>query len=76
MSRITIYAFQTFVETDDGLVAEEPKECQSAGEARMKAQMLAPRKAGVVAWAKSGDPDSGEWDDDPVILFKAGKTGK
>jgi hypothetical protein len=27
-------------------------------------------KEGVIAWAKSGDPDTGEWDDDAEILFK------
>jgi hypothetical protein len=75
MALVTIYVIQSFVETDEGLVAEEPFAVQSAGDARIKAQLLSERKAGVVAWAKRGDPDSGEWDDDPVILFKAGKTG-
>ncbi len=70
-----MHVVQTFVETDEGLVAEEPIECQSAGEARMKAQLWAPRKAGVIAWSKSGDLDTGNWEDDPVVLFRTGKTG-
>ncbi len=45
----------------------EPREFRSAAEATFKAQMFALSKAGVIAWSKSGDPDSGEWDDDPVI---------
>jgi hypothetical protein len=66
MPHITLYVVQTFV----------PFERQSAGEARLKAQLRAPPiKASVIAWAMSGDPDNGEWDDDPEILLKAGRTG-
>jgi hypothetical protein len=74
MARITLYVVQTFVETEDGLVAEEPFECPSAWEAAVRAQALCMVKEGVVAWAKSGDPDTGEWDDDPEILFQAGRV--
>ena len=74
MALVTLYMIQTFVETDEGLVEEELFEVRSAGDARIKAQRLSERKAGVVAWARRGDPDAGAWDD-PVILFKAGKTG-
>jgi hypothetical protein len=56
MALVTIYVIQSFVETDEGLVAEEPFAVQSAGDARIKAQLLSERKAGVVAWAKRGDP--------------------
>lgn len=76
MARITLYVLQLFSETDAGLVAEEPHECRSAAEAISKAELFAVGKAGVIAWSKSGDPDIGEWDDDPVILFQAGKTGE
>lgn len=75
MARITLHVVQTFSETEAGLVAEEPHECRSATEAISKAELFAVGKAGVVAWSKSGDPDTGEWDVDPVILFQAGKTG-
>lgn len=75
MARITFYVVQTFVETAEGLVAEEPSECATAADACFKARMLSSCTAGVVAWAKIGDPDTGVWDDDPVILFQAGRTG-
>jgi hypothetical protein len=73
--RTTLYVVQTFVQTNDGLEAEEPLEYRSAAVARLLAEAYARKKAGVLAWSKSGDPDTGEWDDDPVILFKAGRTG-
>jgi hypothetical protein len=66
VARITLYIVQTFVESDQGLVAEEPFECRSAGEARWRAQHVALSKAGVIAC----DPDTGEWDDDSEILFR------
>jgi hypothetical protein len=74
VARITLYVVQTFVETDDGLVAEESFECQSSWEATQRASALALIKDGVTALAKSGDPDTGEWDDDPEILFQAGRN--
>jgi hypothetical protein len=48
-------------------VAEEPVECQSAWKVTVHAQALAMVKEGVIAWAKSGDPDTGQWDADPEI---------
>jgi hypothetical protein len=74
MSRTTRYVLQTFVETEDGLVAEQPIECRDSWEARVRARSLALIKEGAIAWAKSGDPDTGEWDDDPEILFQAGRV--
>jgi hypothetical protein len=35
---------------------------------------LVEAKTGVIAWAKSGDPDTGAWDVEPEILFKAGRV--
>jgi hypothetical protein len=75
MPRITLYVVQTFVDSGDGLVAEEPFQVENRSNATVIATLLAPKKEGVVAWAKSGDPDTGEWDDDLEILFKAGRTG-
>jgi hypothetical protein len=73
--RTTIYVVQTFVETNDGLVAEEPLEYRSAAVARLLAEAYARKKASVLVWSRSRDPDSGEWNDGPGILFQAGKTG-
>lgn len=75
MARITMHVVKTFIETDVGLVAEEMFKCIAPGDARATAQVLSEGKAGVVAWSKSGDPDTRAWDDDPVILFQARSTG-
>jgi hypothetical protein len=37
------------------------------------AERLALTKAGVVAFSNSGDQELGEFDDAPVIIFKAGQ---
>jgi hypothetical protein len=37
------------------------------------AEKLAATKLGVVAFSTSGDPELGEFDDQPTILFKAGQ---
>ena len=47
--------------------------CKSADAARRMAERLAPDKAGVVAFSASGDAELGEFDDQPVVLFKAGR---
>jgi hypothetical protein len=77
MPRITtVYVVQTFVETDGGLAVEESFQCRTAEQAVFRADAIAPFVAGVLAWAKVLDHERGEWgEDDPVILFKAGKTG-
>lgn len=33
-----------------------------------------PEKIRASLASKSGDPDAGEWDDDPVVLFKGGRV--
>jgi hypothetical protein len=47
MARITLFVVQTFIDSEDGLVAEEPVECQSAWEATVHAQALAMVKEGI-----------------------------
>jgi hypothetical protein len=37
------------------------------------AERLALTKAGVVAFSNSGDQELGEFDDSPIIIFKAGQ---
>lgn len=75
MPRITMYVVQSFVTTKGGgLDPGEPFECISAGDARVEAQLIAEKGAGVIAWSKSGDPETGVWED-AVILFQAGRIG-
>lgn len=74
MVREIIYLVQTF-RTGKGarLVADEPMRCKSSDAARIRAESLATTKAGVVAFASSGDADSGEYDEEPTIIFRAGR---
>jgi hypothetical protein len=56
-----------FIRTDDGeLVAGEAQERQTAG-AAVRAERLAITAAGAVAFSRTGDPASGEFEDAVVI---------
>ena len=68
----TVYLVQGF-KTGKGarLTADTPIRCKSAEAARRKAVTLATTKAGVVAFATSGDADLGEYDEEPIL--KAGR---
>ena len=71
MARETVYLVQGF-KTGKGarLIADTPILCKSAGAARRKAETLATTKAGVAAFATSGDADLGEYDEEPVDHLK------
>lgn len=72
MARQTAYIVQSY---DGGktLKPDRPVACKSAEAARRMAERLAETKAGVVAIAASGDAELGDFDEQPVILFKAGR---
>jgi hypothetical protein len=74
MARETIYLVQAF-KTGKGarLVADTPIRCKSSETARRTAETLATTKAGVVAFATSGDAELGEYDEEPSIIFKTGR---
>jgi hypothetical protein len=70
----TIYLVQAFkagigMRLDD----ETPIRCKSSDSARGRAENLATTKAGVVAFATSGDAELGDYDEEPTIIFKAGR---
>ena len=74
MSRETVYIVQAYVAgRGKALKAEQQLGCKSAEEARRKAERLAPLRLGVVAFAASADIEMGDYDDNPTILFKAGR---
>ena len=74
MARETIYLVQAFsVGKGMLLKADTPIRCKSQDTARQRAEALAVTKAGVVAFATSGDPELGDYDDQPTIIFKAGR---
>ncbi len=74
MARETAYVVQAYeLKGEKTLKPDRPVACKSADGARRMAERLAASKAGVVAFAASGDAELGEFDDQPTILFKAGR---
>jgi hypothetical protein len=74
MSRETAYIVQAFVAGRGAALKAEPAvPCKSADAARRMAERMAPSKLGVVAFSTAGDAETGDYDDTPVILFKAGR---
>jgi hypothetical protein len=74
MARETIFLVQAF-KAGKGvrLIADTPIRCKSSDAARRRAETLATAKAGVVAFATSGDAELGEYDEEPAIIFKVGR---
>jgi hypothetical protein len=72
MSSITYYVTMGFERDETGeLVALDPVESQSSTQAVSRARALATGKAGAVAFARTGDPEIGEFAD-AVVLFTVG----
>jgi hypothetical protein len=69
---VTYFVVVTFDRNDDGdLAAGETKEATSARAAERGARELAPGHAGAVAFSRTGDPTTGEFED-AVILAQFG----
>jgi hypothetical protein len=74
MARETLYLVQAFTAgKGTRLTADAPVRCRTLEVARKRAEDLAPNRAGVVAFSTSGDADLGDYDDEPKIIFKAGR---
>ena len=74
MSNVTYYVAMGFERDEEGeLVALEPMESQTSTAAVARARALAATKAGAIAFARTGDPDVGEFSD-AVVLFRAGEV--
>ena len=74
LTRETIYLVQGFTEGRDGLKAEKAIRCKTADGARRTAQQIGDTKAGAVAFSSTGDPELGDFDEDPVILIAIGRV--
>lgn len=73
MSTATYYVAQPFELTKGGnLVAGQPQQAQTASAAIRRAEYLA-TKGGAIAFSRTGDPASGDFDD-AVILKKFGEV--
>jgi hypothetical protein len=74
MSAITYYVALPFKRGEDGeLVADIPRECPSPLNAIQTARRLASDSIGAIAFARSGDPETGEFTD-AVVLQAFGET--
>jgi hypothetical protein len=74
MARETIYFVQSFnAGRGSNLKADAPIPCKSATAAVRTAERLAPSKLGVVAFSSTGDPEMGDYDDEPTVIFRIGK---
>ena len=74
MARITNYVVQPYIAgRGAGLKADSPTACKSAEAARRMAQKMAPDRLGVVAYSTTGDAETGDYDEEPEILFRAGR---
>ena len=69
MAEVTYYVALPFVATDDGIAPGEPMECFNPVAVVMRAEALS-RKAGhvgAVAFSRTGDPATGDFNDANVI---------
>jgi hypothetical protein len=74
MARETFYVVQAFRAGKGQRLTMDPAiPCKSAEGARKRAELLAATRVGVVAFSSSGDAELGEYDDEPTILFRAGR---
>jgi hypothetical protein len=73
MGRETSYFVQGFDAGRGGeLKADAPIACKSATGALRTAERLALTKLGVVAFSSTGDPEMGDYDDEPTVIFRIG----
>jgi hypothetical protein len=74
MSRETVHLVQAFIAgRGSALRSEPPIACKSAEEACRRAERLSSVRLGVVAFTASADTEMGDYDENPLILFKAGR---
>ena len=74
MARTTIFQVQPYVKTIHGITLGEARAASSKQAAIRCAQnMLDGRIVGAVAFAKSGDPSTGDWDEEPEFLGTFGE---
>ena len=74
MAKETLHLVQAFIAGRGQALRSEPAvACKTAEDARRKAERLAPLRLGVVAFSTSADAEMGDYDETPIILFKAGR---
>jgi len=75
MSRQTNFLVQSFdLAKGDQLKAGAPMVCRTEESARRTAERLAMSKAGVVAFSTTADAETGDYDDQPTVFFRASRV--
>jgi len=75
MAKQTVHLVQAFIAgRGKALKSEQAMVCSSPDEARRRAERLSTLRLGVVAFSATADPEMGDFDENPVILFKAGRV--
>ena len=70
----TVYIVQSFrAGRGTRLLADPSVACKSELTASRTAERLARTRVGVIAWSRTGDAELGDFDEDPVVLFRAGR---
>lgn len=74
MGSVTYFVVLPIVWNDEGnLVVEEGQEAPNAFAAQRRAEALVGKKAGAIAFSRSGDPALGEFED-AVVLGRYGEA--
>jgi hypothetical protein len=74
MARETSYFVQSFNAGKGGnLRADPPIACESVTGAVRTAERLALTKLGVIAFSSTSDPEMGDYDDEPTVIFRNGQ---
>lgn len=74
VARETIYIVQAFNAGKGGhLKPDSPIACKTESAALRTAERLALSKLAVVAFSSSGDPEMGDYDDEPTVIFRKGE---
>jgi hypothetical protein len=74
MARETSYFVQAFSAGRGGNPkADGPIACKTETGALRTAERLASSKLGVIAFSSTGDPETGDYDDEPAVIFRQGQ---
>ena len=74
MARATSYFVQAFnAGRGRNLKADAPIACKTESGALRTAERLALSKLGVVAFSSTGDPEMGDYEDEPTVFFRQRK---
>ena len=74
MARETSYFVQAFnAGRGEDLKADAPIACKTGASALRTAERLALSKSAVVAFSSTGDPEMGDYDDEPTVFFRKGR---